>query len=976
MKAVRVVLGVGHVAGCRRMSHLPSGTVTFLFTDIEGSTRLAQDLGPDYQRVLEAHHRLMREGLLSGGGIEVSTEGDSFFCVFASPTAAVETAVSLQRALNSHDWPADAVVSVRMGAHTGEGTLGADNYVGLDVHRAARIAAAAHGGQVLVSDATRALTEASLLPGVVLSDLGLHGMKDLPHPERLHQLIIEGLPTSFPAPRSVDAQPSNLPTQLTSFVGRNQELTEAEGLIGEARLLTLTGVAGSGKTRLALQLAAQAAEQFPHGVWLVELAALTDPALLEERVATVIGIRQQPGRDLVETILEVLRPKTSLIVLDNCEHMLDSAAKFIGAALGLAPNLRVVATSREPLGVPGEVTLQVAPLSLPSSDGVSDETGPGTSDAVRLFTERGANADPSFRVTPDNAEAVTQICRRLDGLPLAIELAAARLRSFSPTEIAARLDDRFGLLTGGTRTSLPRQHTLRAAVDWSYEMLTDAEQIVFERLAVFAGGFTMGAVEAVCGEGVEDVVDKVIRLVDQSMIVAESRVGSGTRYRLLETLKQYGWQRLEERGEIDDIRTRHAEFLLRLSDEAKPHLHGRDHRSWMQRLDAEHENCRAALDWCRESNDVETYLRLVTGWGVFWVGFGLWTEARSSLTEALELEDGKHPELRLGAILASAQIFVADDRDRATALAEEAIDLADRFGDSEAMVNALILGGYTTKHQHRTENKRAVLLLERALEICDAEGMDHDRARALVTLGNIYSDQDSEKSRYYLEAGLALHRNLEDLSGVAQALHYLGAGAARSGDFEDAVAWLEEGLRVDALIGGRDNNGHLLMELGEVKRLQGDAAGAAMLLARGLEILTESGDQNCAARTRTSLGLLALSAGSLSEARGHLEASLVASARIGDGNVVTALDGFAQHAAATGDSQQAVVVFAAAEGIRRQRGMTISASDLVLRDRELDAARQQLDKVDFDMAWDRGAALSLEEAMSAVVGTQGIPQES
>ncbi|MEE9581372.1 MAG: tetratricopeptide repeat protein [Acidimicrobiia bacterium] len=955
------------------MSQLPSGTVTFLFTDIEGSTRLAQDLGPDYQSVIEEHHRLVREGLDAGGGTEVSTEGDSFFCVFTNTRAAVETAASLQRALASFSWSAGAEVRVRMGLHTGEGTLGGDNYIGLDVHRAARIAAAAHGGQVLVSDATRALTETKLPRGVALSDLGLHGMRDLPHPERLHQLLIDGLPNSFPAPRSVDAQPNNLPTQLTSFVGRDQELAEAADLIGGARLLTLTGVAGSGKTRLALESAARVVDRFPHGVWFVELAALTDAAFLEEEVATVLRIQQQPGRDLFETILEVLRPKAVLIVLDNCEHVLDSAAKFVGAALGYAPNLRVVATSREPLGVPGEVTLRVAPLSLPQADEVRDGAGSGLSDAVRLFADRGASADPSFRLTADNAESITHICQRLDGLPLAIELAAARLRSFSPAEIASRLDDRFGLLTGGTRTSLPRQHTLRAAVDWSYELLSDAEQKLFDRLSVFADGFTMDAVEAVCGEGAVDVVDTVIRLVDQSMVVAESRLGSGTRYRLLETLRQYGWQRLEERGEDVEIRTRHAEFFLRISDEARPHLHGRNHGDWMQRLSAEHENCRAALDWCRDTGEVEVYLRLVAGWGGFWLGFGLWAEARRRLTEALDLERGKHPELRLGAILASAQVFVAEDRDRAGALAEEALDLADRHGDAETMVSALILGGYTAKHHN--DIPRAEHLLERALQLSGEEGMEHERARALVTLGNVYSRQDNEKARYYLEEGLALHRKLENLSGVAQALHYLGAGAASSGDFDDAVAWLEEGLRVDALVGGRDNSGHILMELGEVRRLQGDAAGATKLLWKGLEFLTDAGDQNCAARTRTRLGLLALSEGSFSDANDHLATSLVASARIGDGNVVAALEGFAFLAAATGDPQQAVVVFSATEGIRRQRGMTASAFDLVQRDRELDAVRQQLGKEASAMAWDRGAAMSLDDAISVVIATQGTQQE-
>jgi tetratricopeptide (TPR) repeat protein len=480
----------------------------------------------------------------------------------------------------------------------------------------------------------------------------------------------------------------------------------------------------------------------------------------------------------------------------------------------------------------------------------------------------------------------------------------------------------------------------------------------------------MDAAEAVCGDREPDVVDTLIRLVDQSMVVAEAGLESGTRYRLLETLRQYGWQRLEERGESVEIHVRHADFVSRIAEEARPHLHGWDHGTWMRRLDAEHENCRVALDWCRDTGEVETYLHLVALWGEFWIRFGLWTEARRRLNEALDLEGGKHPKLRLEAILASAEVFVAEDRDRVVALADEALDLADRHGDTEARVRALIFGGYTAKHNN--DHVRGVDLLERALQLCDEEGMEHERARALVTMGNIFSDRDSEQARYYLETGLRLNRDLENLSGVAQALHYLGAVATKRGDLDEAVAWLEEGLRVDAQIGGRDNSGHLLMEMGNVKRLQADTHGATKLLSKALEFLIDAGDENCAARTRTRLGLLALSEGSFADAKAYLATGLVASARIGDGNVVTALEGLAHLAAATGDPQQAVVVFSAAEGIRRHRDMTIPVSDLDQRGRKLDAVRQQLGKTAFDTAWDSGSAMSIDDAVAFVSAPQSI----
>lgn len=949
--------------GIDRITQLPSGTVTFLFTDIEGSTRLAEDLGDKYQAVLEAHHRLVREGLGARGGIEVSTEGDSFFCVFANARSAIETAAALQKTIWATDWPADAVVRVRMGIHTGEGTLGADNYVGADVHRAARISAAAHGGQVLISGATRALTESYLGPELALRDLGLHGLRDLSHPEQLHQLLIDGLPTDFPAPRTLDARPGNLPTQLTSFVGRHRELAETEEVVGRSRLVTLIGEGGSGKTRLALESSARLLDYFPDGVWFIDLAPLTDAAFLEEEVAVTLGIQQQTGRELVDTILDVLCNKTALLVLDNCEHLVESAATFVDSVLSQAPDVRVMATSRGPIGASGEVTLRVPPLGLPQANKDGDSTVSDPSDAVRLFVERGQSADPSFQLNSENVEAIAHICVRVDGLPLAIELAAARLRVFSPSEIAARLDDRFRLLTGGARTALPRQHTLQAAVDWSYEMLSAVEQQLFDRLSVFSGGFTMGAAEDVCSEASIDVVDNVIRLVDQSMVVAEPGLDGGTRYRLLETLRHYGRQRLQERGEEAEFRARHVGFVSRIAEEALPHLNGRQHRRWMQRLDAEHENCRVALDWCRDTREVRDHLNLVALWGYFWTRFGLWTEARTRLNEALDLEDDKHPELRLRAILSTAEVFVAVDRERVATLANEALDLADRHGDSGARVDARYLGGYSALHSN--DHERAVNLLEQALELCEQDGLESERARLLVMMGNAFSDRDTARARSYLETGLSLHREAANLSGVAQSLHYLGALAVKSGDLDTAAAWLEEGLEVDAEIGGRDNSGHLLMELGSVRRLQGDSAEAHTLLSEALAFLTNVGDQNCVARTRTRLGLLAVSEGSLHAAREHLKAGLLASAGIGDGNVVIALEGLAATAVAAGDAEHAVVLLAAADGMRIRRDLRTPAPELDQREREIDSLRQRLGPVEFEKAWERGSEMSFDDAVTA-----------
>jgi tetratricopeptide (TPR) repeat protein len=587
----------------------------------------------------------------------------------------------------------------------------------------------------------------------------------------------------------------------------------------------------------------------------------------------------------------------------------------------------------------------------------------GLSDAVRLFAERGESADPGFRVTDQNAEAVTEICRRLDGLPLGIELAAARLRSFSPEEISARLSDRFALLTGGARTSQPRQQTLRAAVDWSYDLLSEVERMLFGRLSVFADGFTLDAVEAVCDQESRVIVDTVIRLVEQSMVAPGERSGGTTRYHLLETLRQYGQQRLLERGDDAATRSRHAEYFSALAERSTSHLRGPDQATWMERLAAEHENGRAALDWSRDAENVETYLRLVAGWGDFWVKYGQWVEGRRRLGEALDLERGEHPKLRLGVLLTLTHVFVADDLGRASSLAQEALNLSVQHGDMEAKVDALTLSGYTA--MHRNEFEESCRLLEEALRLARDEGMDYQRARALLNLGNLFARRSYDKARSYLEEGLALHRKLQDTSGIGQALHYLGAAAFNSGDLDNAVAWLAEGLDVDALIGGRDNSGHLLLTLGDARRLQGVPDQAIEHLRNGLQILTDAGDERCVARTHTRLGLISLAGESFTEASDLLTTSLQASADIGDtSNVELALDGLASLAAATGKPEQAALLFSAAQTIRDESGMPAASIRLARRDRDLESVRQELGPSTFQSSWERGSAIPIEEVVS------------
>jgi predicted ATPase len=544
------------------------------------------------------HDEAVRSAMEAQGGYVFSTGGDGFAVAFARAGEAIAAAVGAQRELSGESWPADAVIRVRMGLHTGEVEERDGNYFGSAVNRAARLMALAHGGQLVASAATADVVADTLPPGVKLIDLGMHLLHDLSRREHVFQVEAPDLGSDFALLRSVDAMPGNLPVQPTSFVGRSDEVRDLRGALGRAALVTVTGVGGVGKTRLAVQVAAELLPTFAEGAWLCELAAAGDADTLAQVVASTLGVAQRAGRSLERSIVEFLRPSRLLLVLDNCEHLLDPAGRLAAAILAGCPDVRVLATSREALAVPGEQVWPLRSLELPDpAGGTPAATASGSG---RLFCERAAAARPSFALSAANVAAVVEVCRRLDGMPLAIELAAARVAAMTPAEIAGLLDERFRLLTGGRRTAVERHQTLRAAVDWSYGLLSDTERVVFDRLAVFSGGFTLAAATAVVSaEGIEgwDVVDAVGGLVAKSMVVAEPGAGEHTRYQLLETLRQYGRERLDDDGDTDRWRRRHADHFAAFAVEVGRGLRGRDELVWRERLLGDLDNLRSAVVW-------------------------------------------------------------------------------------------------------------------------------------------------------------------------------------------------------------------------------------------------------------------------------------------------------------------------------------------------------------------------------------------
>ncbi|HET6914590.1 MAG TPA: LuxR C-terminal-related transcriptional regulator [Acidimicrobiales bacterium] len=610
---------------------LPSGAVTFLLTDVEGSTRLWESDPASAVGAL-ARHREILDGVIArwrGARPVEQGEGDSTVSAFARPSDALQAAREAQKLLGEELWPTEAHLRVRMALHTGEVQVRADGtYMGVALNRCARLRALAHGGQVLVSSATRDLAIDHLGSDLQLSDLGVHRLRDLSRPERVWQLSGPGLVDEHPALQSLDFVPNNLPVQLSSFVGRDDDIARVVTLLGETRLLTLTGAGGCGKTRLAQRIAAEVIDQYPGGAWWAELASVTNGALIIETFATVLGEKVQTDRAEVDVLAALLGPAPVLLVLDNCEHLVAEAAAFTDRLLRANSAVAIVATSREPLGVEGEVTWRVPSLGLPPPEGAV----PGTveqSDAVRLFIERALQVRPNFRVTNDNAAAVAQICHRLDGIPLAIELAAARTRVLPPERIAAELDHRFRLLTGHSRMGVPRQQTLLASVDWSHDLLEPLEQVLMRRLGVFAGGFSLDAAEAVCSfEPLcdYDILDLISRLVDKSLVqMDDSAQGSG-RYQLLETIRHYALDRLQDSGEVTEIHDRHLGWACQLvaelesgSTNARPDV--------LDQLDTEYPNIRAALEWATEHGELGRARRMVGALGLFWAQRGHYAEA-------------------------------------------------------------------------------------------------------------------------------------------------------------------------------------------------------------------------------------------------------------------------------------------------------------------------------------------------------------
>ena len=993
--------------------------MTFLFTDIEGSTKLWEQFPETMRTALARHDFLLRDAIEANGGVVFKTVGDAFCAAFVAASDALAAATAAQVSLGCEPWTDPISIRARMALHSGAAQERDGDYFGPVLSRVSRLLSAAHGGQTLVSSAAYELVRDQMPDGALTRDLGSCRLKDLERPERVYQLIHPELADDFPPLRSLDDVPNNLPQYLTGFVGREREMGEVRTLLSGTRLLTLTGTGGMGKTRLSQQIAADILEEYPDGVWRVELAPLTSGTQVPQAVAQALGVNEQPGQGMPETLTANLKDKQLLLLLDNCEHLVAECAELAAALLRSCPQTRVLATSREPLNIAGEQVYRVPSLSLPDP-----KQGDSTIvqslrqyEAVRLFIERTLLVKPAFAVTHANAPALAQVCHRLDGIPLALELASARMRSLSVEEINDRLSNRFRLLTGGDRTATPRQQTLRGLVDWSYDLLSGQEKTLLARLSVFAGGWTLAAAEAVCGfDPVEEweVLDLLTSLADKSLVSAEEENGA-TRYRMLETLRQYAAEKCESADETGPVRSRHRDWFLALAEEAEIQLKGPDQAAWLSRLETEHDNLRAALDWCATYTEGEAGLRLAGALWRFWQIRGHFTEGREHLARALGRASSRTAASAKAHSGAGNLALFQGDTAAARSLNEQSLAISRESGDAPGVAYALNYLGYIARSQgdpvsartqyeeslaisrrfgdkyltasvlynlgyvfsFQSDHVSARTLYEESLAIRREIGDKYGIAYSLNNLGMVAYDQGDPVSAGALcEESLAIQRGLGDQRGVAMSLNNLGNIAKVQGDPVRARSFQEESLTIRRKLGDRQGIALTLLNLGSLAHDQGDKVSSRSFNEEGLAISREIEDKQITAMLLVNLGTLACDTGDHASARALHSESLAIFQELGNNYFIAySLEALAEVFLRESQAREAVILWGVADALRESAGSPLVPSEQTKHLQRLERAQSLLgDARAFAVAWEEGRGLTVEQAMAYATERSPVPE--
>ena len=911
------------------MTTAPTGTVTFLFTDIEGSTKL-WERDPEFMSyALARHDEILREVIEGYGGFVFKTVGDAFCCAFPTATEALEAALACQQKLFRERWPNEVGgLRVRMALHTGAANERSGDYFGPPLNRVARLLSAGHGAQVLLSLATQELVRDQLPPGVALRDLGEKRLKDLARPERVFQLVAPNLPREFPPLKTLESRRNNLPAQPTPLIGREHELREISNLVRreDVGLVTLTGPGGTGKTRLALQVAAELVDAFEHGVFFVELAVLTDSNLVFSKIAGALGVTETGDRPLAEVVASFLRDKEVLLVLDNFEQLVGAASATMEALP--CPPVKVLVTSRISLRVYGEHEYAVPPLSVPDPRRLPNLMALSQYEAVGLFIERARAAEADFEVTNDNAPAVAEICARLDGLPLAIELAAARIKLLPPKAMLKRLGQRMKLLTGGARDLPERQRTLWGTIEWSHGLLEEGERVLFRRLAVFAGGRTLEAIEAVCdanGDLPIDSFEGVSLLLDKSLLRREEGPKDEPRFVMLETIHEFAREKLRESGEAEEIKRVHAEYFLALAVEAEGELKGPDQAECLERLEAEHDNMRAALTWSLGGADPEPSLRLAATLWWFWLTRGHVSEGRDWLEAALGRAVGSRTRERAGALVGAGRLALElGEVSHATALMEEGADLFRSLEDGVGLADATDNLGIAVAYGGDLD--RAKAHFEESLSLFRAADSGWGIGETLNNLGNVarLMGQD-DRARLLYEESLAARRKAGDERGIAMSLANLGDAAMSHKDYRGAKELIEESQAISRKLGDKGHVAMCLGVLGECSLHEGDLGEATSLFGEALTLLWELGDRY---------------------------------------HAFFVLGGFAITASRQDRVERSARLFGAAEALLEESGISLTGADLANTRRNIAEARAKMDEAAWEEAFANGRSMSFADAVA------------
>jgi predicted ATPase/class 3 adenylate cyclase len=957
------------------MRELPTGTVTLLFTDIEGSTRLLQQIGHRYDGILTACRQLLRAAFHRWNGYEVDTQGDAFFVAFARATDAVCAAVEMQRALAAHPWPGGATVHVRIGLHTGEPQRSAEGYVGLDVHRAARIMSAGHGGQVLLSQTTRDLVEHDLPDAVSMRDLGAHRLKDLLHTSHLFELVISGLPADFPPLRTLDTHRNHLPLQPTSLIGREQVVAEIVALLTqpEMRLLTLLGPGGIGKTRLAIAAATQMRSFFVGSTCFVGLAAVNDPQLVMPTIAGELGLKESGNRPPLEQVQAFVGEQQFLLVLDNFEQIV-AAAEVLEELLAGCPGLSILVTSRAVLHLSAEQVVPVTPLSLPSLS-TSDSEDIAESAAVTLFVQRARHVLPSFHLTPTNARAIAEVCVRLDGLPLAIELAAARVKLLPPQALLARLSQRLHLLTGGPRSLPARQQTLRSTIQWSYDLLGPQEQALFHLLSVFVDGWQLSAAEALCqeiGKADLDVLNSLSALLDNSLIQSSEEGAEEPRFLMLQTVREFGLERLSASGELERTRVAHARYFLALAEQAEPELHGPNQAMWVARMEHEHDNLREALEWAlekvRDDQAVERReigMRLSAALKDFWLILGHYREARTFLERTLALSEGTRTALRARVLQAIASVADCQgDIDRIEVVAKLSLALSRELEDTCGIAESL--GSLAAAAWLRGKIVEAISLHEEQVRLLRQVGEPGEVAAALFPLAeHISTYGEYAQGQALFEEALQLFRQAGNELWVGGTLVHSASWLWFTlGDLATIRQRFQEGQVLITKVGDRAWSAECLWVAALLALSEGEPRGASSLAQESLSVYREMGDPWYSAWLLHLLGRIEMQQDEMSAARRYYQQSLALNRQVGEKWMTPFnLEGLASVVATQGALRWAAQLWGAAEALRDAIDVPRLPVDRVGYEQAVGAARAQLGEEAFTSAWQEGWMTKLEQVI-------------